>query len=96
MVKICQNHSLLLNELIDTIQGNNKRLRPQLKVHGLLSLVVGQRKCNPSFRSTLIVSPAGFMFLQAPIVSVAKMNKGAFEYFIVICICFKILNVTRI
>ena len=50
-------------------------------------LVVGQRKCYPPFRSNLIVSPAGFMFSQGRIISVAKMNEGAFEYFIIVCIC---------
>ena len=50
MVKTCDNHSFMLKELLHTRLGNDKRLSPQLNVHGLLSkLVVSQRKVLSSF-----------------------------------------------
>ena len=39
VVNTCENHAFLLNELLDTRLGSCKRLWPQLKVYGLLSLL---------------------------------------------------------
>ena len=87
VVKTCQKPFLPVERTLRYHAGEQQKALTTAQGSWFAVLVVGQRKCYPSFQSSFIVSPTEFILSLVPIVSAAKMNKGAFEYLIDICIC---------